>query len=362
MINYNKYFLRGLAVQEINLRNLSKNYNILSELSKPGIAAAVIKANAYGCGLKETGKTLLKEGCKLYFVAKIDEGIELRKFLSKKSKIAVFDGYLNYQENFWKEYGLIPVCNTVQQAELASKNNIKFMLHIDTGMNRLGLSVKEAKNLMKDKDKINSNNLMLIISHFVCSDNKESKYNGLQIKRLKNFKNFYPNVKRSISNSHGIFLGSNAIFDITRPGIALYGYINNKNYKLFPTVNLYAPILQIRETNIGDTVGYDATYKINKKSTLGILGLGYADGLKRCIGSRKRLSLGEFKVPILGRVSMDTIIVDLSKIPQSILDKINHIPLIDDSYDISDLAKDCGTIPYEILTSFGKRIKKVYVY
>ena len=170
MINYNKYFLRGLAVQEINLRNLSKNYTILSELSKPGIAAAVIKANAYGCGLKETGKTLLKEGCKLYFVAKIDEGIELRKFLSKKSKIAVFDGYLDYQDSLWEEHDLIPVCNTIEQAELASKNNIKFMLHIDTGMNRLGLSTKEAKILMNQKGKLNSNNLILIISHFVCSD------------------------------------------------------------------------------------------------------------------------------------------------------------------------------------------------
>ena len=362
MINYNKYFLRGLAVQEINLSNLSKNYNILSKLSKPGIASAVIKSNAYGCGLKETGKNLLKDGCKLFFVAKIDEGIELRKFLSKESKIAVFDGYLDYQDNLWKEHDLIPVCNTVEQAELASKNNILFMLHIDTGMNRLGLSTKEAEILMKDKSKLNSNNLILIISHFVCSDNKESRYNNFQIKEFKNLNNFHPDVKRSIANSHGIFLGSNAVFDITRPGIALYGYINNKNYKLFPTVNLYAPILQIREPNIGETVGYDATYKINKNSTLGILGLGYADGLKRCIGSRKKLSLGEYKIPILGRVSMDTIIVDFSKIPQSILDTINHIPLIDDCYGISDLAKDCDTIPYEILTSFGNRIKKVYVY
>jgi len=362
LINYNKYFLRGLAVQEINLSNLSKNYNILSKLSKPGIASAVIKSNAYGCGLKETGKNLLKDGCKLFFVAKIDEGIELRKFLSKKSKIAVFDGYLDYQDNLWKEHDLIPVCNTVEQAELASKNNILFMLHIDTGMNRLGLSTKEAEILMKDKSKLNSNNLILIISHFVCSDNKESRYNNFQIKEFRNFDNFHPEVKRSIANSHGIFLGSNAVFDITRPGIALYGYINNKNYKLFPTVNLYAPILQIREPNIGETVGYDATYKINKNSTLGILGLGYADGLKRCIGSRKKLSLGEYKIPILGRVSMDTIIVDFSKIPQSILDTINHIPLIDDCYGISDLAKDCDTIPYEILTSFGNRIKKVYVY
>ena len=104
-----------MAVQEINLSNLSKNYIVLSKLSKPGIVAAVIKANAYGCGLKETGKTLLKEGCKLFFVAKIDEGIELRKFLSKKSKIAVFDGYLDYQDSLWEEHDLIPVCNTIEQ-------------------------------------------------------------------------------------------------------------------------------------------------------------------------------------------------------------------------------------------------------
>ncbi|MFL2813497.1 MAG: alanine racemase [Candidatus Puniceispirillales bacterium] len=360
LAGYIKEFNQGKSILEISLKNISKNYRVLLDLSKPSETGAVVKANAYGCGIERVGKLLSNIGCEFFFVAKLEEGVELRKYISYSKKIAVFDGYLEPYDSLWKEYNLIPVCNTVHQAIEASKNNIIFMLHIDTGMNRLGLSISEANNLLLNKTKLNHKNLVLILSHFACSDNKLSKLNSIQIRELNKFNYYFPKIKRSISNSHGIFLGNESKFDLTRPGIALYGYTNNENYNLSPAISLYSPILQIRHPNVGETVGYDASYRIKKKSVLGTLGIGYADGFKRCINSRNSLRVGKYRVPILGRVSMDTIVVDLSEIPSKIMSKLNHIPIIDSNYSLKEMADDCSTIPYEIMTSFSSRIKRVY--
>ena len=357
---YNEDFKKGNTILEINLKKITKNYLFLSKFNKPGFTAAVVKADAYGCGINEVCPILSKSGCNFFFVAKFEEGLELRKYLPKSKTIAIFDGYLNPTNSLWKENNLVPVCNTVDQVLNASKDNILFMLHIDTGMNRLGLSCKEAKILF-ESSKLNFKKLILILSHFACSDNKNSKLNELQLNSFSSFNKYYPKITRSLSNSHGIFLKNKLKDEVSRPGIALYGYVNDDKINLDETINLYAPILQIRYPNIGETVGYDAIYKITKKTKLGVLGVGYADGLKRCINKRKKLKVGEFNIPILGRVSMDTIVVDLSLIPNKLLDEINHIPLIDDNYSIKNMAKDCSTIPYEIMTSFGKRLKRVYI-
>ena len=358
--SYYKEFEKGNTILQIDLKKVAKNYLLLSKLSKPGVAAAVVKADAYGCGVNEVCPILSKSGCNLFFVAKLEEALELKRYISETKTIAVFDGYLDPKNSLWKKENLVPVCNTVDQAIKASEDNIVFMLHIDTGMNRLGLSIKDAIKLM-ESNKLNSKKLILILSHFACSDNKNSKFNKLQLDSFKRFNGYYPKITRSLSNSHGIFLKNKLEYEISRPGIALYGYINDDKINLDETIKLYAPILQIRYPNIGETVGYDAIYKVTKKTKLGILGIGYADGLKRCINTRKNLKVGKYNIPIIGRVSMDTIIVDLSIIPNQVLNKINHIPLIDNEYSIKDMAKDCSTIPYEIITSFGKRLKKVYI-
>ncbi len=361
MNTYSKEFNQGITIIEINLKYISQNYKTLCHLSKPGDTAAVVKANAYGCGINKVAKTLSQEGCNIFFVAKLSEGLELRKHVPKSKMIAIFDGYLDQDKKLWNQFNLTPVCNTTEQVISASNDEIKYMIHIDTGMNRLGLSVKDAHKLFKNHKQINHHHLVLILSHFVCSDNRKSELNCKQVKIFNEFNNYFPHIKRSMSNSHGIFLGDKARFHLSRPGIGLYGYTNNKDHNLKPTISVYSPILQVRRPNIGETVGYDATYKITKKSILGVLGLGYADGLKRCINSRKELSLGKYNVPILGRVSMDTVIIDLTKIPEKILNNTNHVPIIDENYSIFEMARDCSTIPYEIMTSFGNRLKRVYI-
>ena len=362
MIKYEKIYNSGNSIIEIDLTKLSSNYKELCFLSTPGKTSAVLKADAYGCGIKKISKALYNEGCRKFFVAKIDEAIELRAILSHDDvEIAVLDGLLYKKAEYWSNYKILPVCNSVDQLNFAIYENLKYILNSDTGMNRLGLTSNETISLITSKKIIESENLNLIMSHLACSDNLESKKNDAQIDEFNKIQKYFPNTPKSLANSHGIWLGKKALYDLTRPGIALYGYTNFTNNKIKPVVRLLAPILQIRNPEIGETVGYDATYKINKKTIIGILGIGYADGLMRCIGNRKNLYLGKYKIPIVGRVSMDTLTVDFSQIPSSILSNARFIPLIDDNYEVSDLAKDCNTISYEILTSFSKRIQRVYI-
>ena len=183
---YNKDFKKGNTILEINLKKITKNYLFLSKFNKPGLTAAVVKADAYGCGVNEVSPILSKSGCNFFFVAKFEE------------TIAIFDGYLNPTNSLWKENNLVPVCNTVDQVLNASKDNILFMLHIDTGMNRLGLSCEEAKILL-ESSKLNFKKLILILSHFACSDNKKSKLNELQLNSFCSFNKFYPKITRSLS-------------------------------------------------------------------------------------------------------------------------------------------------------------------
>jgi len=351
----------GKSIFEINLSKIKKNYSILKKLSHKSEISSVIKSNAYGCGSKIISKLLYKNGCKFFFVAKLDEAIELRNVLPKHVKIAVLDGFINQDYQIWKSLSILPVCNNLDQFKSCQKLNLKSVLHYDTGMNRLGLDDKEIEYIINHSHDFESKNIELIMSHFACSDNKKSPLNNIQINKLKNIEGLFPKVPKSLANSHGIFLGQKALFNLTRPGIALYGYLNYHQKKLHPSVRILAPILQIRRGKKGETVGYDATVKLKKDTVIGVLGLGYSDGIKRNIGNITNVFLGEYKIPILGRISMDTLTVDLSQIPSGKFNKLSYIPLIDNYYSILDLAKSCKTIPYEIMTSIGSRVKRVYI-
>ena len=358
---YQKEFKNGKSIFEINLSKIKNNYFLLKKLSNHSEVSAVIKSNAYGCGAEIISKLLYKNGCKFFFVAKLDEAIDLRKVLPKNIKIAVLDGFLNQDIQIWKNLSILPVCNNLNQFKLSQKLNLKSVIHYDTGMNRLGLDCKEVEYLKNNANQFEIKNIELIMSHFACSDNKNSPLNNIQIEKFKKIENVFPSVSMSIANSHGIFLGEKALFNMTRPGIALYGYLNYHQEALKPSARLLSPILQIRKANKGETVGYDASVKLERNSILGILGLGYADGIKRALGNVSNIFLGKYKIPIVGRISMDTLTVDLSSIPSGKLDKLSYIPLIDDHYNILDVANNCNTIPYEIMTSIGSRVKRVYI-
>ena len=170
---YNKDFKKGNTILEINLKKITKNYLFLSKFNKPGFTSAVVKADAYGCGVSEVCPILSKSGCNFFFVAKFEEGLELRKYLPKSKTIAIFDGYLNPKNSLWKENNLVPVCNTVDQVLNASKDNILFMFHIDTGMNRLGLSCEEAKILF-ESSKLNFKKLILICLLYTSPSPRDS--------------------------------------------------------------------------------------------------------------------------------------------------------------------------------------------
>ncbi len=345
---------------EIDLKAVKSNFLKLSNLSYPSEVCAVVKADAYGCGMEKISKTLFYNGCKNFFVAKIQEGIELRNYISRKCKIFVFDGLTNHDMNIWDRNNLIPVCNSIKQVKLAVKSNIYCSIHIDTGMNRLGIPTDDIKKISEIKSLKNFKKYVMILSHFSCSEDKNSINNAKQINKFKSFNHILKNIPRSLSNSHGIINFKEAKFQFTRPGLALYGYLEFKQKILKPSLSLYAPVLQIKKVKINEEIGYGGSFKVKRESIVCILGIGYADGLKRILGNKANLLYKNYKVPIIGRMSMDTTILDITDLPNNLVTKLKFFPIINKRFGINELAEECNTIPYEIMTSFGKRVKRIY--
>ena len=274
---------------KISLKDIESNWKMLNKASN-GKAAAVIKANAYGLGMLEIARALLDVGCNYFYVANIDEAIQLRKkYNSTQISIAIFEGYLEGYQKFYNEYNLIPIINSFDQ--LIRLNNFalekrfsRAILNIDTGMNRLGLNKEEKKFLLKNKDILRNIKLDFIMSHLANSQDYKDNKNLTQLDKIKNFSNNLPDIKLSLANSGGIKLGSRFCLDQTRPGIALYGIDNfGKNFILnsrklkFP-LKLYAPIIQIKKVNSGESVSYGGIDILKRNSILATIGIGYADG------------------------------------------------------------------------------------
>ena len=167
-------------------------------------------------------------------------------------------------------------------------------------------------------------------------------------------------VPRSLSNSHGIINFKEASFQYTRPGIALYGYLEFKQKILKPCLSLYAPILQIKKVKINEEVGYGGSFKVKRETLICVLGIGYADGIKRILGNKTILIYKTFKVPIIGRISMDTTILDITDLPHNLIIKLKFFPVLSKEFGINELAEQCDTLPYEIMTTFGKRVRRIY--
>jgi len=331
----------------INLAAIRDNYLLLKSKAKGAETAAVVKANGYGLGMQEIAKTLKKAGCKKFFVATLNEALELRK-LDKTSEILAFNGIRKGQEKIFREHKITPVLNTLEEAELWEKNsnNLPAALHVDTGMNRLGISRKEAENL---ESKINVKYLM---SHLACADTPNHPKNTEQLKAFRHIAAHFPGAKKSLANSAGIFLGKDYHFDLTRPGIALYAGANT-------VVTLKAKIIQVRKIDRRESVGYGATASVEKGSVIATLPVGYADGYLRVLGNISHCFIGGIKVPVIGRVSMDLITLDVTKVKNP---KVGmEVELIGGNISVDEIASQAGTISYEILTRLGARFSRKYI-
>ena len=358
------------SILKISLNDIQYNWKLINTASN-GKAAAVVKANAYGMGMIEVTRALLESGCNYFYVANIFEGLKLRKkFNSNKISIAIFEGYLEGNQKIYAENNLTPVLNNLEQ--LKRLNNFstalteqKAIINIDTGMNRLGLSKKERDFLINNRDLLNNVRIDYIMSHLSNANENESKINLLQLNELKKFSINFPNIKVSLANSHGVKLGSNFCFDQTRPGIGLYGidnfgknfYFNSKKLKL--PLKLYAPIIQIKKVNAGEKVSYGGIDILKRSSKLATIGLGYADGWLRLLKPNSVFFIENEKCKIVGNITMDSFVLDITDIKNNKLKEGDHICLLDNS-NIEHILKNNNIISYELLTLMGDRLHRNY--
>jgi len=335
----------------INLANICSNWNALNSLSN-GSAGAVVKANAYGLGIKEVGISLAKAGARDFFVAIAKEGVELRQAIGQGPKIYVFSGHMIGDTPLIKNFDLIPLINSAEQLLFHIENSSKQMIGIqlDTGMNRLGMERAEYEAV---KDIISELNPELIISHLACADDASHPMNEKQLNYFNEITNNI-NCKKSLAATGGILLGKQYHFNMTRPGIGLYGgipYTTSKN-----VVELKLPVVQIRTVLPGETVGYSNTWTARKITKVATLSAGYADGIFRCMSNKAILYYNEIPCSMIGRISMDLIGVDVSNCNED----PDFLWLLNDKQSIDDLADDANSIGYEILTALGSRYNRIY--
>jgi alanine racemase len=355
----------------IDLGAIEANWKRLAGMTIPVECSAVVKADAYGCGIEPVVTKLSKAGCKTFFVADANEGRRVRK-LAREAVIYVLNGVLPSTGRALAESYLRPVVNsTTELAEwdtFVATNDWRngAALHIDTGMNRLGLTVDEGVAI-SSRIKSETHGFTLLMSHFACADTPEHPLNDKQIRLFRELRIMYRGVPSSLANSSGIFLGGTVHCDLVRPGMALYGGnpTPGKKNPMRPVVELKGRIIQVRQVNKGDTIGYAAAYTAPKPSRLAILAVGYGDGYARAAGAAKGKPPGEViisgrRCPLVGRISMDLMAIDVSDLPEGSARRGDFATLIGGDLGIEEVGAGIGTIGYEVLTSLGRRYHRIY--
>lgn len=357
--------LRTGAVLEIDLDAIVANWRALAARVAPARCAAVVKADAYGLGAAEVAPALDAAGCRLFFVATFDEAIALRRVLAKACEIAVLNGPVAGSAAEMAAFGFVPVLNDpgqIAEWRETAPCPAPAMLQIDTGMARLGLSAREFADLVEDPSLRAAIRWRGLISHLACSDEPAHPLNEQQRERFVAAHNGFCGTPKSLAASSGIFLGPAFHFDFVRPGAALYGVNPQPGMKnpMRPVVRLRARILQIREVEKGQPVGYGATHVTAEPGRLATVAVGYADGFLRSLSRRGCGFVGGERVPLLGRVSMDLAVFDISAVDPTLAQRGGFIELLGEDYRVDDAAADAGTIGYEILTALGPRYHRVY--
>ena len=340
------------ATLTINLRAIQENWRALSDMSASE-TAAVVKADAYGLSAEPVAAALSHAGAKTFFVAVAEEGKAVRKAVGAEAQIFVFSGHMAGDTQTIKEQNLIPLLNSVDQMLLHFEKlrSYPFGLQLDSGMNRLGL---EPEEWQAARDMILPLGPHLVMSHLSCADEPKHPMNEAQ---LLTFKEMTEGVEAplSLAATGGIFLGETYHFDMTRPGVGLYG--GAPFHDAQPVVTLSLSVIQSRLVEAGEAVGYGNSFIAKQQMRVATLSAGYADGLIRAISNAGAVLFDGISCPILGRVSMDLIAVDISALGS----EPEALEILNETQTVDDLAKSAGTIGYEILTSLGSRYRREYI-
>lgn len=349
------------ATLTIDLDAVAENARRLQARLAPGCRlAGVVKADSYGLGAARIAPVLQREGVRDFVVATLDEGIALRAVVGQGAAIIVLGGPFPGSEPEFAAHGLIPVLNSPEQ--VAAWRLGPSVLHVDTGMSRLGLTPAEVEALA-GSDSLAAASPVMMMSHLACADEDGHPMNAQQLARLRVAQQRLGIAQVSFANSSGIFLGAEYHYQLVRPGMALYG-LNPTPWlanPMVPVVGLQARIIQVREVDAGMTVGYGASHQIARPARLATVAAGYADGLFRSLGNRASGWLNGVRVPLVGRVSMDLIIFDVTDAPAGAAQAGAMIELLGPHQSADDLAAQGGTIGYEILTALGSRYARRYL-
>jgi alanine racemase len=359
------------GVLSIDLDAIVSNWRKLEKTAVPAECAAVIKADAYGCGLDPVARALAGAGCKTFFVATLEEARAARAALPSAA-IYVLDGFFQNSGDAFAAIDARPVIGDLN--ELAEWDVFcrrtgwagGAAIHIDTGMNRLGLTVTEAQGIVP-RVNAGDHGIALVMSHLACAETLHHPLNGKQLTAFREIASLFSGVPASLANSSGIFLGGSFQFDLVRPGAALYG-INptpEADNPMQGVVELKARIVQTRTIERGESVGYGATWTARRTTKLAIVSAGYADGYFRAGGSNDGTRGAEMVIagkrcPVAGRISMDLIAVDITDLPPNAARRGHMATLIGEGVTVDELAHHFGTIGYEVLTSLGRRYARVY--
>ncbi len=354
----------------VNLSAIEHNWRTLARKIVPGECAAVVKANAYGLGLEPVTRTLANAGCKTFFVADLAEARRVRA-CTEEAVIYVLNGFPYEGSSAFVELRARPVINSM--TELAEWDAFVAgqawlggaALHVDTGMNRLGISPAEAAALAP-RVQLENHGITLLISHLACAELPEHPLNSVQSRLFREIRGLYSGVPASLANSSGIFLGDWTHCDLVRPGAALYGINPTPGHPnpMHGVVELTGRILQVRQIGPGDTVGYGATWTAKRPTRLAVAALGYADGLIRAGSGTDRgggtAVVAGKRCPFAGRISMDLVCIDITETPQGEVRRGGTATFIGAGVTIDDVASAAGTIGYEILTRLGRRCRLVH--
>ena len=356
----------------VDLGAITANWRYMDSLSTAATTtAAVVKADGYGLGAKNVAEALIISGCKEFFVANLGEAIALRQHLDEIGKtqanIMTLHGCHVNQLGDHAAFRITPVLNDLDQLSRWSvfsqrkSNKLPAFLHIDTGMTRLGFDTEQIDWLIKNKSALNGVHCRYVMSHLVSAEIANDQTNTRQLNAFNKLQQWFADIPASLANSAGSFLSPAFHFQMTRPGIALYGAhpVDLPIVKLKRVVTWQARIVQLRHANAGDRVGYGGTYLLDRNSRIATVGVGYADGYNRKLGGKATVLIGTQTAPVIGRVSMDSITVDATDVDPSHL-RCGIVELLHDGYDLSRMAADADTIAYEILTQLGPRPTRHY--
>ncbi|MGD9477091.1 alanine racemase [Shinella sp. G-2] len=360
----------------IDLSALADNWRAMARRSGAARTAAVLKADAYGIGLEPAARTFHHAGARDFFVATPAEGAALRAALPDV-RIYVLSGMWAGSERLFFEFDLVPVIVSEEQlvvfmAAIAESGDLPCVLHVDTGMNRLGLRVEDALALASDAARPASFSPIMLLSHLACADDPGHALNRQQLQRFRSVVAAFDDIDATLANSAGIFLGEDYHFTLTRPGIALYGgaAVNDVPNPMKPVVTAEARILQVREAKAGETVSYGAS-PLARDSRIAVAAIGYADGYMRSLSGagvplRKAGIEGASgvlhgrAVPLVGRVTMDLTHFDVTDLSPGSVRAGDFIELFGRTMPIEDVARAGGTIDYELLTGLGRRYERRY--